>query len=38
MGETTGKKMTPKDVHNLTRAKLEPYEHVEEHPIRALFS
>ena len=37
-GETTGRKMTPKDVHSMIRAKLEPYEYNEEHQICALFS
>ena len=37
-GETTGRKMTPKDVHSMIKAKLEPYEYVEEHQINALFS
>ena len=37
-GETTGRKMMPKDVHSMIKAKLEPYEYVEEHQIHALFS
>ena len=37
-GETTGRKMTPKDVHSMIRAKMEPYEYDEEHQIHALFS
>ena len=37
-GETTGRKMTPKDVHSMITAKLEPYEYDEEHQIHALFS
>ena len=36
--ETTGRKMTPKDVRNMIREKLEPHKHVEECPICALFS
>ena len=37
-GETTGRKMTPKDVCNMTREKLEPYQYTEECPVHALFS
>ena len=37
-GEATGRKMVPKDVHSMIRAKLEPYEYDEEHQIHALFS
>ena len=37
-GETTGRKMTSKNVHSMIRAKLEPYEYVEEHQICALIS
>ena len=36
--ETTGRKMASKDVHSMIRAKLEPYEYIEEHQIRAIFS
>ena len=35
-GETTGRKVKPKDVHNMIKAKLEPYEYVGGCPIRAL--
>ena len=31
-GETTGRKMMPKNFCNMIRAKLEPYEYIEEHP------
>ena len=37
-GETTGRKMMPKDVHSMIRTKLEPYDYAEEHQIHALFS
>ena len=35
-GETTGRKVKPKDVHNMIRAKLEPYEYVGGCPNHAL--